>query len=115
LIFICSHVADGAVKVVWVHSWLFKLPSVFQVRKSCCLKIRTFLCEPCPVVTESEPYRRLPSGRLSAAVLIPYLTYIRSEEHTSELQSRENLVCRLLLEKKKNEDQQSARNGERET
>src|SRR5690606_41206573 len=27
---------------------------------------------------------------------------IRSEEHTSELQSRENLVCRLLLEKKNN-------------
>src|SRR5690606_40191276 len=27
----------------------------------------------------------------------------RSEEHTSELQSRENLVCRLLLEKKKHE------------
>src|SRR5690606_39593222 len=26
----------------------------------------------------------------------------RSEEHTSELQSRENIVCRLLLEKKKN-------------
>src|SRR5690606_41977818 len=26
---------------------------------------------------------------------------MRSEEHTSELQSRENLVCRLLLEKKK--------------
>src|SRR5690606_39763527 len=29
----------------------------------------------------------------------------RSEEHTSELQSRENLVCRLLLEKKKKEPQ----------
>src|SRR5690606_41313005 len=28
----------------------------------------------------------------------------RSEEHTSELQSRENLVCRLLLEKKKKQD-----------
>src|SRR5690606_39707210 len=28
---------------------------------------------------------------------------VRSEEHTSELQSRENLVCRLLLEKKKQE------------
>src|SRR5690606_39913012 len=28
-------------------------------------------------------------------------TITRSEEHTSELQSRENLVCRLLLEKKK--------------
>src|SRR5690606_40881496 len=29
-----------------------------------------------------------------------FQTKIRSEEHTSELQSRENLVCRLLLEKK---------------
>src|SRR5436309_7718522 len=29
----------------------------------------------------------------------------RSEEHTSELQSRENLVCRLLLEKKKKRKQ----------
>src|SRR2546427_7012532 len=28
--------------------------------------------------------------------------YVRSEEHTSELQSQSNLVCRLLLEKKKN-------------
>src|SRR2546430_4139438 len=28
---------------------------------------------------------------------------LRSEEHTSELQSQSNLVCRLLLEKKKNE------------
>src|SRR5688572_31605214 len=28
-------------------------------------------------------------------------TYRRSEEHTSELQSQSNLVCRLLLEKKK--------------
>src|SRR5690606_4862323 len=31
-----------------------------------------------------------------------YQPRMRSEEHTSELQSRENLVCRLLLEKKKN-------------
>src|SRR5438874_8347335 len=29
-------------------------------------------------------------------------TTLRSEEHTSELQSRRDLVCRLLLEKKKN-------------
>src|SRR2546430_13032930 len=33
----------------------------------------------------------------------------RSEEHTSELQSQSNLVCRLLLEKKKNEIVYSAR------
>src|SRR2546421_466238 len=31
-----------------------------------------------------------------------------SEEHTSELQSRSDLVCRLLLEKKKNEDEYNA-------
>src|SRR3712207_7208913 len=30
-----------------------------------------------------------------------YLIVLRSEEHTSELQSRQYLVCRLLLEKKK--------------
>src|SRR5690349_8161935 len=36
-------------------------------------------------------------------VYVSYLTFdkLRSEEHTSELQSRRDLVCRLLLEKKK--------------
>src|SRR3712207_7803084 len=34
--------------------------------------------------------------------LFEYLERLRSEEHTSELQSRQYLVCRLLLEKKKN-------------
>src|SRR5690606_40427617 len=38
----------------------------------------------------------------------------RSEEHTSELQSRENLVCRLLLEKKKKRSTTSG-NGPTET
>src|SRR5690606_41894102 len=33
--------------------------------------------------------------------LLGFQVIVRSEEHTSELQSRENLVCRLLLEKKK--------------
>src|SRR3712207_469796 len=32
---------------------------------------------------------------------VSYYDYYRSEEHTSELQSRQYLVCRLLLEKKK--------------
>src|SRR5436309_9015393 len=38
------------------------------------------------------------------AVEIARARKLRSEEHTSELQSRENLVCRLLLEKKKIND-----------
>src|SRR5215475_15667291 len=45
-----------------------------------------------PVVTWPEPPGEAPNGGS-----------VRSEEHTSELQSRENLVCRLLLEKKKKE------------
>src|SRR5215475_14070893 len=36
-----------------------------------------------------------------AAAVVEIARVDRSEEHTSELQSRENLVCRLLLEKKK--------------
>src|SRR2546430_7638929 len=43
----------------------------------------------------SDARRRMRAGRLRA------LFRRRSEEHTSELQSQSNLVCRLLLEKKK--------------
>src|SRR5690606_41937499 len=38
---------------------------------------------------------------------------LRSEEHTSELQSRENLVCRLLLEKKKSSPSHNGSNRKR--
>src|SRR3712207_8338514 len=42
-----------------------------------------------------------PSLRHDATSSAVRTTFIRSEEHTSELQSRQYLVCRLLLEKKK--------------
>src|SRR5690606_41056833 len=42
---------------------------------------------------------QLPVGL--ARQMVKLRAVARSEEHTSELQSRENLVCRLLLEKKK--------------
>src|SRR3712207_6982586 len=41
-------------------------------------------------------------GAVTAAGLTAGLGALRSEEHTSELQSRQYLVCRLLLEKKIN-------------
>src|SRR2546427_3301638 len=44
--------------------------------------------------------RRLESLDARVRVLLRMAAY-RSEEHTSELQSQSNLVCRLLLEKKK--------------
>src|SRR5690606_42105273 len=51
--------------------------------------------------TRFAAFKRARRAGLSAPTLP------RSEEHTSELQSRENLVCRLLLEKKKNKTTQS--------
>src|SRR3712207_7460118 len=46
-----------------------------------------------------QPRARRPSSLLRPAR--PSISPKRSEEHTSELQSRQYLVCRLLLEKKK--------------
>src|SRR5438270_4022319 len=43
---------------------------------------------------------RLPTDLRDAHVRLQTLIQLRSEEHTSELQSQSNLVCRLLLEKK---------------
>src|SRR5690606_40054303 len=55
-----------------------------------------------PVTTPGGPNYRKSSGpnRGNRAVQRSDGCANRSEEHTSELQSRENLVCRLLLEKK---------------
>src|SRR2546430_12115064 len=50
------------------------------------------------VVAAANRQRRRGREPFSAG---PPLTQSRSEEHTSELQSQSNLVCRLLLEKKK--------------
>src|SRR2546430_7514299 len=57
--------------------------------------------------TELLPRAKRP---IAEAILIspdraPGCRSSRSEEHTSELQSQSNLVCRLLLEKKKNKKQ----------
>src|SRR3989442_11475324 len=49
-------------------------------------------------VPPDEPLQRGPTHHPGA----PGASRRRSEEHTSELQSRPHLVCRLLLEKKKN-------------
>src|SRR3712207_7449014 len=47
-----------------------------------------------------SPY--LPTFQEMACSVVTFVVGGRSEEHTSELQSRQYLVCRLLLEKKKN-------------
>src|SRR3712207_8305590 len=57
-----------------------------------------------PLLVAAQPVRRqaeVAREGLLARVARPGLVAGRSEEHTSELQSRQYLVCRLLLEKKK--------------
>src|SRR5690349_24205668 len=57
------------------------------------------------------PYTMVMSSPLAGAEMTTFLApaarcaaALRSEEHTSELQSRRDLVCRLLLEKKKDDN-----------
>src|SRR3989441_1296562 len=59
--------------------------------------LQTTVSDPSPVASaESESFE----------LLARTIRQVRSEEHTSELQSLAYLVCRLLLEKKKNTDPQ---------
>src|SRR5690606_41797999 len=85
------------------RSTLFPYTTLFR---SCCARRRSlrfsFLYQKTPgtfytyTYTYTGPFRE-PFGKGFGK---------RSEEHTSELQSRENLVCRLLLEKKKNKKEE---------
>src|SRR3989442_593299 len=54
-----------------------------------------------PVVWHHDHARGRALGKRVSLSLLPRALPLRSEEHTSELQSRPHLVCRLLLEKKK--------------
>src|SRR5438874_10648103 len=57
---------------------------------------------PYTTLFRSLPFRLTRAQARALADVHEDLTAGRSEEHTSELQSRRDLVCRLLLEKKKN-------------
>src|SRR3712207_6966860 len=58
-------------------------------------------CRACSPVTRAvRTGGRCPPRTVSSS--LKECSFARSEEHTSELQSRQYLVCRLLLEKKKN-------------
>src|SRR5688572_31966433 len=57
-----------------------------------------------PGVASADDTRHVFRRRHNAARALQHHGAARSEEHTSELQSQSNLVCRLLLEKKKHTD-----------
>src|SRR5437588_7003852 len=78
MFFFISHPPTSVIYTLSLHDAL----PIFQGRAYCCLQI-----------TSSS------SNWTAFSATVPPL--VRSEEHTSELQSHSDLVCRLLLEKKK--------------
>src|SRR2546430_4099708 len=80
------------------RSTLFPYTTLFRSRKrDTDAKLSSHEMVEREVVTYDQRAVELVSALASQAAVS-----IRSEEHTSELQSQSNLVCRLLLEKKKN-------------
>src|SRR5690606_40400948 len=75
---IVSHQGPDGAGVEWRLRFDYAVPDIR-------LFVRTFMGAPSGTFAELDAWAR---------------PQFRSEEHTSELQSRENLVCRLLLEKK---------------
>src|SRR5256885_12488773 len=77
------------------RSTLFPYTTLFRSR---------FAARMAPLVIASRTFEldtRIPRIRMSSTPRTSKPNLFRSEEHTSELQSPCNLVCRLLLEKKK--------------
>src|SRR2546430_9678660 len=68
------------------------LESVLDLMHCGRLNVRSLTTHRFPIANAAAAYDLIQKGKES---------YVRSEEHTSELQSQSNLVCRLLLEKKK--------------
>src|SRR5690242_20887692 len=73
------------------------------------LKIATALCGSGPTTVSFACRRTRWLAWTNAIMCRAWLCILRSEEHTSELQSHVNLVCRLLLEKKKKRPEDTAR------
>src|SRR5258707_11494273 len=84
------------------RSTLFPYTTLFRSRKAIAPR-RGFEQSPCfGILRQSLKSQRVPLRfREPGAILHHRDNARRSEEHTSELQSRQYLVCRLLLEKKK--------------
>src|SRR5690554_7448444 len=95
------------------RSTLFPYTTLF--RSTCSVPAEQDFLQPLPMLHEADIVLSLPERHRRQARRIAITSHLkrlqhcqqrqscrpRSEEHTSELQSRPHLVCRLLLEKKK--------------
>src|SRR3712207_8099633 len=83
------------------RSTLFPYTTLFRSRSTCSVRSLRKGVAPIVKVAPSPRIRRAISASEKTSCRTAVAPSIRSEEHTSELQSRQYLVCRLLLEKKK--------------
>src|SRR2546426_6193068 len=82
------------------RSTLFPYTTLFRSHRHLfAIKERAMMLRKVPLAGRTL---ELPPGAPAGMAIGPQVAQPRSEEHTSELQSPCNLVCRLLLEKKKN-------------
>src|SRR3712207_7510662 len=92
---------DTATTEIYTLSLHDALP-ISAARGTCWPGTRTCTCWSAPAAWPCLPAPAGPAPPRSSCARPPRSGGPRSEEHTSELQSRQYLVCRLLLEKKKN-------------
>src|SRR5690606_42023152 len=96
--FFCSSLRSSPTSTLFPYTTLFRSStgplSAGVTTSKFCVTVSTMIC------TSPREVSALPRTISTLST--------RSEEHTSELQSRENLVCRLLLEKKKLATQKNA-------
>src|SRR5690554_7327185 len=97
----CFFFPDPATTEIYTLSLHDALP--ISVYFFSCMSTQAFL-ELSPSTSAEAHFNHTPEER--GKEIFPE-TLIRSEEHTSELQSRPHLVCRLLLEKKKIEQKRN--------
>src|SRR3712207_8608991 len=83
------------------RSTLFPYTTLFRSRRLGRSAITSIRASPSPSSSRGPRASASSIGRSPADAPLHAPTEQRSEEHTSELQSRQYLVCRLLLEKKK--------------
>src|SRR5687768_18495420 len=91
-----------------VHSFLFFFLMIRRPPRSTLFPYTTLFRSivSCSAIPALRGSCRVPASRSrSIRRRAPQARSVRSEEHTSELQSRLHLVCRLLLEKKKKKQQ----------
>src|SRR5256885_8091906 len=83
------------------RSTLFPYTTLFRSGNRFVSVLPAWLGQPCPAPSRSRAQTSTTPSWGQVRPGRSYLLQFRSEEHTSELQSPCNLVCRLLLEKKK--------------